>query len=387
MASNPANGLWPVSEDGTKWALADLTGQIVHSLGESRGGAGPYQDGLLWFASPKGGIGYWDRSGRVVIQPQFSSPDSFRGGVARVSPPTRGEQGVWRPWGFMRKDGTFLVPPVFEYVSEFFDGVASVRKGNEVWLIDSNGRPFWPTGVPAIEGARSDIQQLAGWTWRVAKSTNAKDGILGATLALNGDRIEGIRLLDSRERAGADEVKFDRTSDPGVVRVPQQSGQPADWQFIAYGEEVVFFDENRAARLLTRVAQHEKLSEPAAKSDRSGSIIGGLGSVFSGGASDSGSAAKLSDKKLKSSLQDCLDISKFSLSSVGPTFMKDKGQANVEFEYEYEDFVQGGMGKRTKYMERASAIYNVDSKGDWYLTAIPTAIHPLCMARLPMKVR
>lgn len=255
-ASNPGNGLWPVSEDGTKWALADLTGQIVHSLGDAPGGAGPYQDGLLWFSSPdRKGIGYWDQSGRVVIRPQFSSPSSFKDGVASVSARITMEEGAWRPWGFVRKDGTFLVPPIFEYVSDFFDGVASVRKGNDVWLIDAKGRPFWPKGVPAIEGARSDIQQLAGWTWRVAKSTHLKDGTLGAIIAFDGDRIKGIELVGSRERAGG--VKFERTSNPGVVRVLAQSGQALEWQFIVYGEDVVFINEQQVARLLTRVAQRE----------------------------------------------------------------------------------------------------------------------------------
>ncbi len=126
----------------------------------------------------------------------------------------------------------------------------------------------------------TDIQQLAGWTWRVAKSTYAKDGLLGAILALKGDRIEGINLVGSREGAGA--VKFERTSNPGVVRVLRQSGQPLDWQFIAYGDGVVFFDGNRGARLLTRVAQREKPSETAAKTDRSGSIVDRLASVVSG---------------------------------------------------------------------------------------------------------
>ena len=58
----------------------------------------PILDGGCW--------GFIDRSGKVIIEPQFGSALFFSGGLARVSPPV-GEE-IKGTWGYIDKSGTFV---------------------------------------------------------------------------------------------------------------------------------------------------------------------------------------------------------------------------------------------------------------------------------------
>jgi hypothetical protein len=80
--------------------------------------------------------GYIDRTGQVVIQPQFRKALAFVEGMAAV----KGENGKW---GFIDRDGNLVVPPHYDQVEGFQNGLAKVvvrdDTGEKWGVIDKTG--------------------------------------------------------------------------------------------------------------------------------------------------------------------------------------------------------------------------------------------------------
>jgi hypothetical protein len=76
-----------------------------------------------------------------------------------------------------------------------------------------------------------------------------------------------------------------------------------------------------------------------------------------------GVGENLSEEKVKSSLEGCINSEHYQLKSVGPIIMADKNKADVTFKFESNI-------STPKYISDGSATYQLDSKGDWYMTNI-----------------
>lgn len=97
----------------------------------------PFQEGLaaVWTGAKRldwgGGMstvgggrwGFINRSGTLVIQPQFASTGDFSGGLA----PAQALDGTG--WGFIDSSGRFVIPPKFSKAHAFSSGVAWVQRG------------------------------------------------------------------------------------------------------------------------------------------------------------------------------------------------------------------------------------------------------------------
>lgn len=81
-----------------------------------------YSEGLGLFHDEHWKFGYMDESGKVVIPAKFNSASDFSDGMAAVSPGPEGSG-----FCFIDKSGA-KVSPQFEYVSQFFNGVAVAGK-------------------------------------------------------------------------------------------------------------------------------------------------------------------------------------------------------------------------------------------------------------------
>ena len=68
----------------------------------------------------KYGYGYIDKSGKVVIEPQFDEERAFSEGLAQVEKDGK--------WGFIDKSGKVVIEPQFDWVSDFSEGLAKVRR-------------------------------------------------------------------------------------------------------------------------------------------------------------------------------------------------------------------------------------------------------------------
>jgi len=126
----------------TRYGLINRAGQFfvkpedyldVHSFAE---GLAPVEVGL-----PKGGWGYIDRTGTMVIKPAFRSAGSFSGSRALV-------QGLENDlYGFIDKKGRYVVKPQFPFTNwlmgaaqPFTEGLAAAHFGKDKWgFINTEG--------------------------------------------------------------------------------------------------------------------------------------------------------------------------------------------------------------------------------------------------------
>lgn len=75
--------------------------------------------------------GFIDRSGKMVIQPQYEKARSFSEGLAAVA-----EKGKW---GFIKTNGEWAIQPQFENARWFSDGLCLVNKGGAWMYINKKG--------------------------------------------------------------------------------------------------------------------------------------------------------------------------------------------------------------------------------------------------------
>ena len=77
--------------------------------------------------------GYIDRTGKIVIEPQWYAASEFCDGLARVMPAGKYECkgfGYGPPWGYVNRKGKLVIPAEFNQASEFSEGLARVSTGN-----------------------------------------------------------------------------------------------------------------------------------------------------------------------------------------------------------------------------------------------------------------
>ena len=82
--------------------------------------------------------GYIDKSGRVVIEPQFRWAERFREGLAavRILDKHQSESGE----GFIDKTGNLVIKAKWDSVAYFSEGLAGVRRGKKMGYIDKTGK-------------------------------------------------------------------------------------------------------------------------------------------------------------------------------------------------------------------------------------------------------
>ncbi len=82
--------------------------------------------------------GYIDTSGKTVIQPQFNIAYEFVEGLAQVKVGTGCE--LCGKWGFIDTKGKIVIEPQFESVDEFSEGLARFQIGSKHGFIDRTGK-------------------------------------------------------------------------------------------------------------------------------------------------------------------------------------------------------------------------------------------------------
>ncbi len=107
--------------DTSRFVFIDATGSEVFPFEDPRS---PYADGKLTFSEGRlpvrrgGKVGFLDRSGTLVIEPQFEQVLPFREGLA---PACLGEQ-----WGMIDLEGRWVIEPRWMRAFCFQNGVAAV---------------------------------------------------------------------------------------------------------------------------------------------------------------------------------------------------------------------------------------------------------------------
>jgi hypothetical protein len=165
-----------IVRNGDKYALIDLSGKLIGDIPYRV--LGDFHQGLLRVQTPRPTkYGFVDLQGKIAIQPQFMPAGEFPddssnlpfGGldrewvyfdrtgkiIIRISmgepltgarPFVNGRLAVKEgfTWGFKDASGKFAIPPKYNDVSDFKDGVARVQEGAKWILIDPRGKEVSP---------------------------------------------------------------------------------------------------------------------------------------------------------------------------------------------------------------------------------------------------
>ncbi len=140
-ANSFSEGLATVQVDG-KWGYINTAGEFrIQPRFEH---AGSFRDGLATFVG-NGKRGFIDRGGDVSIE----SPPShgyFSEGLAGVSVKSASSEGTPQEtlWGFMDKTGRIVIEPQFDYVYPFSEGLAAVTANRKSGYIDRDGKIVVP---------------------------------------------------------------------------------------------------------------------------------------------------------------------------------------------------------------------------------------------------
>lgn len=122
-------------EKGGKRGFIDRTGDWVTELAvatrdmwasNSYIPATGFSEGLMPMqltSNESANLGYVDRTGTWVIQPQFVGAYDFSEGLAAVAVGTTDAM----KWGYIDKKGAWVIEPQFDYAYDFSDGLAAVQ--------------------------------------------------------------------------------------------------------------------------------------------------------------------------------------------------------------------------------------------------------------------
>jgi hypothetical protein len=129
-----SGGMGVVYDSESYYQLLDKSGRLLKKFyvwepddpSEGLVGAGTTEDNAY---------SYYDNTGRrVIYNKEFRDVKAFHGGLAAV----RTDKG----WGFINKSGVFVIPPRYNAVHDFSDGLAAVQteRDSDWAFIDATGR-------------------------------------------------------------------------------------------------------------------------------------------------------------------------------------------------------------------------------------------------------
>jgi len=126
---------WVVSENAAPAAI-DKKGELKFTLQDAQE-VRLFKDGLAAFSmvNEEGDEkwGFVDKTGKVVINPQFESVSNFSDGKCGV----RNDEGKW---GFIDKEGKIVINHQFDRAGDFQNGKCVVESGNKAGVIDKDGK-------------------------------------------------------------------------------------------------------------------------------------------------------------------------------------------------------------------------------------------------------
>ena len=109
----------------------DATGNMAIPQDDSHEAGGQFHEGLATIKQG-GKWGYIDKSGKMVIAPQFNEALRFSEGLASVK---SGDK-----WGYIDKSGNMVIAPQYEMAYQHQEGLAAVKQGGRWGFIDNTGK-------------------------------------------------------------------------------------------------------------------------------------------------------------------------------------------------------------------------------------------------------
>jgi hypothetical protein len=113
---------------GGRWGFIDKSGRMVIPPQYEE----TYGFGGLAAVKIDGRWGFIDRTGRLVIPAQFDNVKGFAGGLAAVQ--------VGDRWGYIDRTGQMVIAPQFQSANAHYDRLTSAKVDDRWVYIDSTGR-------------------------------------------------------------------------------------------------------------------------------------------------------------------------------------------------------------------------------------------------------
>lgn len=101
------------------------------------------QTGKLFRIIQNNKYGYIDKTGKVIIPPQFDQADEFSEGLAAVNQGgVLNNNGVISGgrWGYIDTTGKYVIPLQFDEAGNFSEGLAEVKVNDKYGFIDKTGK-------------------------------------------------------------------------------------------------------------------------------------------------------------------------------------------------------------------------------------------------------
>lgn len=161
MAATPFfEGLAFVVSEGGYPVCIDKSGKTMFELKQAEI-VFAFSDGLALFCNENLDCGFVDKSGKVVVNPQFDDARPFSEGLAAVERDGK--------WGFIDKTGKIVINPQFEKVGDFVKGKAIFATDDDKFgYIDTKGNyvinPQFDYASNFSDGSRNSKNEFFfGW--------------------------------------------------------------------------------------------------------------------------------------------------------------------------------------------------------------------------------
>jgi hypothetical protein len=142
-----AEGITGAVEPPATFVFIDTNGRAVARAYPEDNGPDYFVEGLARIVA-NGNVGFIDRSGKIVVRPQYPFASSFCNGMAVVcSRCWRGRSGyTGGKWGYLDTTGAVAIPLIYDGASSFSEGghADAVLRGQRV-RIDRTGRQVDPS--------------------------------------------------------------------------------------------------------------------------------------------------------------------------------------------------------------------------------------------------
>ena len=138
------SGLAAVVDESGQWVYIDTQGNLVIRPFNLLTGPDYYSEGLARYTKDEK-FGFFDRTGKVVIEARFDFAEPFSEGRAAICLGCKetkiGNRSFWEDgkWGYINKRGEIVIPPKFDRAGQFRNGNTSVVLNGKYVFIDTNG--------------------------------------------------------------------------------------------------------------------------------------------------------------------------------------------------------------------------------------------------------
>lgn len=154
----------------------------------------PFNDGMAIIVDVEGQYGFIDKSGTVIVIPQFNDAENFSEGLAAVE--NNGN------WGYIDKKGNMVINMQFDAAFNFNDGIAAVVSGSQCGLIDKKGNyVINPQFDNVVEFSEGMAAFRSGKTYGFVNKKG--EIVINPQFMMAGDFKNGLALVvSSNEKCG-----------------------------------------------------------------------------------------------------------------------------------------------------------------------------------------